>query len=103
MIHVFWKKTKSDSRTDVTVTFLLFVFYSRSDFFIRSEVFIRVSCNQPHKPCKQAGDDPFQQCAHFLLHHVCYGFPIRTIHVLYIHDGDSQKGYETGLTIMKNE
>jgi hypothetical protein len=32
---------------------------------------------------------------------VCYGFPIRTILVLYIHDGDSQKGYEIGLTGMK--
>jgi hypothetical protein len=28
---------------------------------------------------------------------------MRTILVLYIHDGDSQKGYETELTVMKNE
>ena len=41
----------------------LFIFYPH--LFIWSEIFICVSCNQPHKPCKQTGGDPFQQCAHF--------------------------------------
>jgi len=105
MNHVFWKKAKSDSRFNVlSLLYLqLFVSHCRSDLFIGSEVFIRVSSNQPHQPCQQTGSNPFQQCAHFLLHHVCYGFPIRTILVLYIHDGDSPKGYEIELTGMKNE
>jgi hypothetical protein len=53
-------------------------FFLRIHFYllIGSEVFIRISCDQPGQTCKQNGGDPFYDCAHVVLHYVRVRLPM---------------------------
>jgi len=47
-----------------------------SYLFVRSEIFIRISCDQPCQPCQQDGGGPFYNCAHVVLHNVRVRLPV---------------------------